>query len=494
MILDDFQISHWLTINSSILQELQNYNNAEIYVQVFKFPNKEKLAFYNQFGLENFLLVSPRIAHLGRILKKALDVSVTAKIGSDVMDFEIDECRIGVDIYESILRRGYPTWDTKRMAQHRTILTGVSQYYFVDEIFKNNTVKTIAVSHDNYIGPGLLARVAYKNQVPVILANPLEVTITTKSFQNYEKFEKYKLYSNSLSSLEYDSGVRRAEVELQSRLNGNLDPNMTYQLKSAFSSVVTRQLSTKNCLKIVVATQDFFDSPHGYGEMSYYDFMDWMNSIAEFSKKTDTEMEWYLKCHADASSAQYKIVEDFSFNNPSFKVINPETPWHQLREEGLSIVLTCYGSVAHELPLLRIPVLCFSYNPHVAYEFSTLVKRGENLIDMIQRKHFSLQDNDLFESCKSAIYDFYYVHNYVCLNDELFLNSYRSFSRTYGENWNSQSAQIELFKQNMKIKESAKRIVEELKVNNYVRYFETQLDEFVYEKLKSEVVERMFNQ
>ena len=65
------------------------------------------------------------------------------------------------------------------------------------------------------------------------------------------------------------------------------------------------------------------------------------------------DYEWYLKTHADYEPGTLEILNDFCNSYPNFSIIDPSTSWHQLMDEGIRTVLTCYGSVGRELPLLR---------------------------------------------------------------------------------------------------------------------------------------------
>lgn len=492
MVIDDFKVFHWMEINASLLNELHFYNDAKIFVQVFDFPKLESQEYFAQWGILDFLIVHPKIRSIRKIVYHTFQIATKSKSGKDVLDYRIDGCQIGIDIYESILRRGYPQWEVNSLVQIRTVLQGVVQYYFVNDLIARNSVKLVAVSHDNYIGPGILARVSYINNVVVMLANPLDVTFTTRSFQNYEKFRNYRNYASSLSPGEYSAGITLGKYELEARLMGKIDNNMTYQTKSAFANSIERQLGENINTKILVATQDFFDSPHGYGPMNYCDFLDWMNVVADYADNSPTNIEWYLKCHPDASLDQHEIIRDFSLRHSRFKVVNPNTPWQQLRDEGLCAVITCYGSVAHELPLLNIPVLSCSYNPHVAYNFSYHSNSNKELFTFLSRIPNLENEEAVFDSKKFEIFEFYFVHNYITQLDSLFLNSYRKFSKIYNADWNSLEARQEILIQDPKIKRTASEIVFALKSKKYVRYFETKLQDYPYEVLSDVQVNSIF--
>ena len=493
MILDDFRIYHWLQININLLEQMRKYNNADIFVQLFDYPSPKTIEFYAGWGIKNFHIVYPRIRDLKRIYVHSRNISIDSATGTDVMNYQIDNCQIGIDIYESILRRGFSTLESRSWVQKRIIVIGVIQYFATKNLFDHNAIKVAAMSHDNYIGPGIVSRVAYCNEVVVMLANPLDVTFTTRSFQNYEKFKNYRKYASSVLPIDYENGIALSKNELDSRLNGELDKNMTYQRESAFSNKVKRQLGWNDSAKILIATHDFFDSPHGYGPMKYCDFMEWMETIAQYVDNCSHEIEWYLKCHPDASPEQLEIIASFGVRHPKFKVIDSKTSWQQLRDEGLGLVITCYGSVAHELPLLNIEVVNCSFNPHVAYDFSISLDSKIDLINYLDNftRSLGLGASSIID--RNQIYEFYFIHNYLTQIDDLFLKSYREFAQEFSVNWNSEGAVAEIENQAKLIEEKAARIISELRLKSYVRFFETKLNDYNFELLHEKNLDQLFN-
>ena len=91
----------------------------------------------------------------------------------------------------------------------------------------------------------------------------------------------------------------------------------------------------------------------------------------------------------------------------------------QLAKEGVNFALTVHGTVGHELPALGIQVITAGYNPHIAYDFNWHAKSIEEYEDYLLNldklhKEINMQD----------LYEFYYMHNYYTIADDLFLKSY----------------------------------------------------------------------
>jgi hypothetical protein len=289
---------------------------------------------------------------------------------------------------------------------------GLKQFIYFRTLFEEGRIKSILVSHDNYIGPGLLAHMAFHFKVEVILANLHSMNIPEKAFQLYEKFDRYQIYIENLSDQEIEKGTAWAREELSKRTHGILGIGIKYQSKSAFTNVnIARQTSYNTCTKILVLTHDFFDNPHAYARMTFDNFLMWMEFLADIS--LETNYEWYIKPHRDFSGIELEILGSFLNSNKNFYMIDPETSFHQLKSEGIEFALTCYGSVGHELPLLGFTVINASYNPHSAFNFNVTAK-SQNDYERILK---NITDYRLSNINNDEIYKFYYIHHRIVQSD-----------------------------------------------------------------------------
>ena len=113
-------------------------------------------------------------------------------------------------------------------------------------------------------------------------------------------------------------------------------------------------------------------------------------------------------------------MKKLSKNFRSIKLLNPESSFHQLKKEGLDFVLTTYGTVAHELPLLGINVInADKYNPNSSFKYSYTPNSLKNYRNIILNLH-------KFKSLikyKKEIYKFYYIHHYFLITKNLFLKN-----------------------------------------------------------------------
>ena len=422
ILLDYFPIPHWIAINSMAARVIKERTGSEIYAFGFLKPFKTTEDLYNAFGISNHLQIKLTIfekKELWRIYRETLDSIVSP---GDVFNIENGGLKIGIPIYETILRSGRITVELDDIETYKQIYRGLVQYVYFRKLFSLRKIEAILVSHDCYIGPGLLDLMAHHYKVPSININPLEINLPFRPHQLYKRFERYPEYFAALSLEERESGLQRARQDLDLRLSGEIGIKMNYQEQSAFElNAVSRQLGESENLKVLIATHDFYDNPQAYGGMLFYDFYFWLEFLKTVA--SETTYDWYLKCHKDASLAQKKEVEAFSRKNKRFKMVDSSVSFHQLADEGLDYVLTCYGSVGHELPLLGINVLNSSYNPHIAYDFNFHAAS----ISEYKRMLMDLPRTKMNKIPTSEIYEFFFIHHYLMWPDNFIFPSYLDY-------------------------------------------------------------------
>lgn len=303
VLLDDFPIYRWIIPNSLLAHKVARDLNALVCIFSFRRISKTNKGIYHALGIDNYLQIKltfkNRLTHYieYRNLIKYL------KYDGNLIEYRIDDISIGLDIYESILRLGFPTVDLTNQQTYRTIFLGLKQFVFFKKLFRQERIGTVLVSHDNYLGPGLLAHMAFHFRVRVIIANLLSMTIPTREFQLYEYFRDYENYARYLEPQSLEEGINWAKLQLNKRIAGQIGVDIQYQVLSAFGDkFIERQTATSEKEKILILTHDFFDNPHSYSRMTFNDFYEWLVFVGEIS--LDTDYEWYIKTHRDYSEIE----------------------------------------------------------------------------------------------------------------------------------------------------------------------------------------------
>lgn len=422
ILLDCFPVPDWIIVNSLFLNELAYKNELEIVSYGLRQRDQITDLVYKSFNCQRHL----RVKLTKEMRKKRrylfLDIKSRVNCKDDLFNLHVEDIWIGMDIYESILRNGVPTVDLEKRLTWRIIFYALTYLVFFQEAFSNEKIKVVALSHDNYIGMGLIARIAYNKKVPVYLANSFGILKTTNSHQIYEVFKDYKNIFEGLDESEKINAISWSKYILNRRIGGEVGVEMSYQKKSAHhNKLIERQTSVGSKFKVIVATHCFYDSPHGYGGMIFPDFYEWLRFLGTLSVETD--YDWYLKPHADYLPGTLEVLRSIVQEFPKFKIIDPNVSWGQLKAEGADTVLTCYGSLGHELPLLGWKVINASYNPHISYEFNWHAKDIGHYGELIRSLELLGPIQDI-----EKIYEFFYVHKKLMHEETFFFEDPEHFS------------------------------------------------------------------
>lgn len=405
ILMDCFPIPVWVAANGILANCLAKREEAQIcsYDVSPRVPLVDAL--YQSFECNTHLLV--RLAKAERKKRHRLFIKFVAAIQTkqDLFDLTLGGVQIGDETYETILRQfSKPTVEVNSFKSRYVLFAALNYYLYFENFFALNRVAAVVLSHDIYVSMGILAKIAWKNAVPVYLANGHEMKKTMESKQEYQEFRNYREYFSRLPLDEQENGMEWGRAQLNKRLEGQVGVNMGYSTKSAYTAgAIERQTLSLNKTKIVIATQCFFDNPRAYGGMLFTDFYEWISFLGQISEITD--YDWYIKTHRDYLPGTIEALKTLCERWPKIKLIDAEASWHQLKEEGVSVALTCYGSVGHELPLLGYKVINAGYNPHIAYDFNwhpkSIVEYREMLLNLDGLGDIRGLD---------TMYEFYFVH------------------------------------------------------------------------------------
>ena len=480
VLLDNFPIYRWAIPNILLAHEIAGQSDARVAIFSFRQVAVSAKLLYMKLFVDEFIIIRLTLIQKLSLFREYRRLIRYLESNESLIDYRITEIPIGLDIYESILRSGQATLDLSIQQTYRVAYLGLKQFVFFRSLFEKERIKSVLVSHDNYIGPGLLAHMAFHFNVEVILANLFSMTIPEKEFQLYEVFSRYKIYAEYLGERQLSSGSAWAKTELSKRIQGTLGIGIKYQNKSAFDSeFIDRQTSEESVTKVLVLTHDFFDNPHGYARMTFEDFYIWMTFLANISKETN--YEWYIKPHRDYSGVELGILKLFLATNTNFHMINPETSFHQLKSEGIDFALTCFGTVGHELPLLGFTVINASYNPHIAFDFNVSTNSQAEYEQIL--RHIS--DYKLTSINHDEIYCFYFIHHQIVQSDQFMGISVDALDKISKGQLNSQSELEFLLKNLDKIAENSFAYLESMRATGRVYAFEDFLPPEIQLKRKS---------
>ena len=373
----------------------------------FKQGLRHRLSVLSSAGCKEHLLV-PSFTKLNksnyreRIKKEILKVEKLDAAGFE--NYQIDGVVIGDLIYDVYLRSGsQATLDLKDPIFKIKLIESLNYFFFWQEFFTKNVVSGVCVSHCVY-NFAIPLRIALTYDIPGFQVNAESIYRVNSSFPHaYTDFKMYKSEFIKLSKDIREAGTIKAKNRLQLRFSGEVGVDMQYSTKSAFAprSAIVEQIIPSSRIKVFIAVHDFYDSPHGYGNNFYPDFLIWLDALAKISEITD--YDWYIKTHPDLHVvAGETTVRNFVAKNPKFTLLSKETSHFEIINAGIDVVLTVFGTVAMEYSYLGIPVINASCNnPHVAFNFSFTPKDREEyeetLIDLKTFKNKFVIDRNQVE-------------------------------------------------------------------------------------------------
>lgn len=305
-------------------------------------------------------------------LEKENEIIKKIQDKQELLNFKYLDISLGEDIYTTyLINSNKPTVDFSDNYFLKIFSMGLRKTFFWDQYFQQHKVAAVIVSHPCYIKSNIIAKIARKYGIPVYLIIGLyAIRLENTDHIESEKFDQYYLMWNSLSTKEQERGLAWAKEQLKRRFNGEIGVDMFYSKKSSFTPMTQNinVLEKNNKIKILICTHCFFDNPHCYGEMLFPDFYEWLKFLGEISEKTD--YDWYLKVHPDYRPGTLENINLILKRYPKIKFIEPDISHLQLAQEGINFVLTVYGTVGCEYPLLGVQVINAGKNPHIAFNFN----------------------------------------------------------------------------------------------------------------------------
>lgn len=370
------------------------------------------------------------------------DVLLGIKSKNDVLDISINGDLVGNEIYEAyLIEQRKPTIDIHSVEFREFLLKCIKTYVFWNDYFNRRDVKGVVLSHGIY-RYGIIKTIANRKSIPVYLPTVRSLYCLKKP--NEWGIPRYDLYPELFKSFPQEicnNGIAWAKERLQLRFSGEVGVDMSYSTKSAFS----RNLSTNKVLresgriKVLIATHCFFDNPNAYGRNLFPDFYEWIRFLGEMSEITN--YDWYLKTHPDVLPGNDEVLNELLNKYKNITRLPSETSHLQLVEEGVSFVLTVYGSVGHECPLLGQTVInAGEKNPHIGYEFNIHAKTVEEyrgyLLNLEKIKH---------KVDKEKVYEFYFMHYKYSGYSQLFFKSFEEYILKYSVDEQNSSMAYEYF-------------------------------------------------
>jgi hypothetical protein len=324
----------------------------------------------------------------------------------DVLGITVSDIKIGDLIYDSFLKR-YKL-DTINIHSHdfkKYLRLFIYLFIYWQDFFKNNKVKSVISSHCVY-SCGVPVRIAINKNIKCFIPNSnfLYKLNKKKIFADCE-FTEFKKIFSKFSKKEKNKKLFLAKKSLEKRFLGYYSKDIFYSSNLSYKKSDFNKITlSKNKFNILIAAHSFYDSPHVYGDILFEDFGEWLEFLGTLSLKTEKNVQWYIKDGPDYPEYNSFLIEKFVQKYPAIKIIPRDCSHHYLIDK-INLLLTCYGTIAHEYAYFDVPVLNASKNnPHSNYNFCIHPKNlkiYKNII--LNAKKLKLKIN------KKQIYEFYFM-------------------------------------------------------------------------------------
>jgi hypothetical protein len=393
----------------------------KIRILVSSFFRLRFFAVYKAFNVSEIIVPQVNRSQKNYANKIFFNILKNIKTKRDILKISISGIKIGDLIYDSFLKR-YKLDTINIYADDFKKYLKLFIYLFIywELFFKNNKVKSIISSHSVY-SCGVPLRIAINKNIKCFVSSSHFLYKLNKKriFTDCEFFDFKKIFSK-FSKKEKNENLALAKKNLKKRFLGNYSKDIFYSSNLSYKkNKFTKIIFSKNKFNILIAAHSFYDSPHVYGDILFEDFGEWLDFLGNLSLKTKQDIQWFIKDGPDYPEYNSFLIQNFIKKYPGVRVIPRDYSHHYLVNK-INLLLTCYGTIAHEYAYFGIPVLNASKNnPHINYNFSVHpmnLKIYQNII--LDAKELKLKID------KNQIYEFYFMR-------------YLFYKKGWNFNWNN---------------------------------------------------------
>jgi hypothetical protein len=334
---------------------------------------------------------------------------LTKKLTSKAMliNLRVSDINIGDLVYDTYLRfKPAPTVDLDDIYLVFVVWKALRNIIITKKYFSKEVPDILLQSYSTYIQHGIATRIALIYGVNVFTFGNYQQVSKQLALSDFMHASNTTAYKDEFSRLNNkNEKLNMAKKALESRLMGSIDNATLYMKQSAYKIVEKEVPNVKG--SVVIFLHDFYDSPHCYNSMVFADFLEWIEYTIEELDKYN--IPYFLKSHPNQVSDSEKVVNELCLKYSNIKLISSKVTNKQLVNAGMKAGITVYGTIAHELAYMGIPIVTCGDNPHSSYNFCFEATSIDEYTDILSNIMSLEYDNA--ELIKSEVLSFYYMHN-----------------------------------------------------------------------------------
>lgn len=329
----------------------------------------------------------------------------------DILNIKKKNIIIGDLIYDTYMRyKPSATVDINDYYLYIVIYQGLKNLYKAHNYFTNNNIELLLVSYSSYIEHGIAVRVAINKDIKVYSFGSSEDFAKKLSASEVFHTSSTNAYKEIFLKFEnQEDKLGLAKKSINNKLSGVIEDSYSYMKEaSPYKEVVKELPGVKNA--VVIFLHDFFDSPHVYESMVFPDFIEWLTFTVEYLEKNS--ILYYVKSHPASTDEVKEILYEYKNKYKNFNILSNKITNKQLVNSGIALGITVYGTVAHELAYMGVPVLTCGNGPHTGFDFCyEATTKDEYSAYLKEYDKLKYEDHEPIKRKVELFYYMYYLHN-----------------------------------------------------------------------------------
>lgn len=324
--------------------------------------------------------------------KKASCLLKNVKSHRDILNIKFDDGYMPFIVYDTVLKI---TKSPQTSLNSEQWLESFSDSFrlkrFYEEIFKNNNIRNMALSHARKNEFAMAFFIALKNKINCYHIYSMYESMRIKKIKNktdliapseritYKEFISLDLNTREELSNEGEKYL----ASKKSRLNTDINEKLAYLtttkgLKNINN--IRNKIGSKKC--IIVFCHCWYDFPHCYGMKNFTDFKDWTLKTYEIAKQSK-DFFWIFRAHPGEKWYGGFFLKNLLKNLPSNVIIIDEDISVDEILKFAYLVITAHGTIALEASAQGLPVICADKTLFDDWHFANFSSSRKNYISQI---------------------------------------------------------------------------------------------------------------